>query len=101
VGAPQIPTRSFRRANPELPKGSGSYYLQAVDELENYLTGKYGAGEEIKTGSRKDMASMKKYLNGKQGILCFRTSGAGAHTELWDKTRIIQDGAPSLAPTGP
>jgi hypothetical protein len=90
-----LPPRSFRRANPELPRGSGNYYLQAVDELENYLAGKYGAGEEIKTGSRKDMASMKTYLNGKQGILCFRSSGAGTHTELWDKTRILQDGAPS------
>jgi hypothetical protein len=94
-GDHKIPPRSLRRENPELPKGSGNYYLQAVDELENYLAGKYGAGEEIKTGSRKDMPSMKKYLDGKQGILCFRNSGAGAHTELWDKTRIIQDGAPT------
>lgn len=94
-GDHKIPPRSFRRANPELPKSSGNYYLQAVDELENYLTAKYGDGEEIKTGSRKDMSSMKKYLEGKQGILCFRNTGAGAHTELWDKMKIIQDGAPS------
>jgi hypothetical protein len=91
----KIPPRSYRRDNVQLPPGSGNYYLQAVDELEEYLAGKYGAGDEIKTPSRKDMASMKSYLNGKQGILCFRNSGAGAHTELWDKTRILQDGAPS------
>jgi hypothetical protein len=93
-GDHKIPSRSFRRANPELPRGSGNYYLQAVDELENYLAGKYGAGEEVKTAGREDIASMKKYLNGRQGILCFRNPGAGAHTELWDKTRILQDGAP-------
>ena len=35
---------------------------------------------------------MKQHLNGKQGILLFRSAGAGHHTELWDKTHIIQDG---------
>jgi Type VI secretion system (T6SS), amidase effector protein 4 len=94
-GDHKVPPRSHRRANPELPKGSGNYFLQAVDELENYLAAKYGAGEEIKTSSRKDTVSMKKYLNGKQGILCFRSGGAGTHTELWDTARILQDGAPS------
>jgi len=93
----KIPPRSYRRDNVQLPPGSGNYYLQAVDELEKYLAGKYGAGEEIKTSDRKDMASMKSYLKDKQGILCFRNSGAGVHTELWDKTDILQNlssGAP-------
>jgi type VI secretion system (T6SS) effector Tae4 (amidase) len=91
----KVPPKSQRRDNPQLPWKSGNYFLQAVDELENHLVARYGAGEEIKTGSRKDMASMQKYLNGKQGILCFRSGVAGMHTELWDKTHILQDGAPS------
>jgi hypothetical protein len=87
-----IPSRSYRRSNSAI---GSYYYILAVDELEQYLAGRYGRGEEIKTASRRDKASIKKYLNGKQGILCFRSAGAGAHTELWDKSRILQDGAPS------
>ncbi len=95
-GEHKVPERSFRRRNPELPPKSGNYFLQAVDELEKYLAGKYGTGEEIKTTARNDPAKMKSYLNSKQGILLFRDGGAGAHTELWDKTTIIQSaGAPS------
>jgi type VI secretion system (T6SS) effector Tae4 (amidase) len=94
-GDHKVPSRSHRRANPELARGSGNYFLQAVDELEIHLKAKYGPGEEIKTGSRKDTPSIKKHLSGRQGILCFRSAGAGTHTELWDKTRILQDGAPS------
>jgi hypothetical protein len=38
---------------------------------------------------------MKEHLGGKQGILVFRITGAGAHTELWDGKSIIQKaGAP-------
>jgi hypothetical protein len=29
-------------------------------------------------------------LGGDQGILLFRTSGAGMHTELWDGQQIVQ-----------
>ena len=35
---------------------------------------------------------MKRYLDGRRGILLFRNGGAGHHTELWDETHIIQDG---------
>jgi hypothetical protein len=35
---------------------------------------------------------MKAHINGKQGILLFRNSGAGHHPELWDNTHILQDG---------
>lgn len=93
-----IPERSHRRANAQIPGGAG-YYVQAVDELELYLAATYGRGEEIKT---KDIAQakdaiprMKKRLDGRRGILVFRNSGAGFHTELWDQTHIIQNGAPT------
>lgn len=72
----------------------GSYHLGAVDELESYLNGKYGQGEVVKTGSRSTRTLMEAYLTGRQGILAFREGYAGAHTEIWDKTRVLQNGAP-------
>jgi hypothetical protein len=89
------PRSSRPRANIQLPPGSGIYHVQAVDELEGHLSSQYGAGEEVKTKDRKDGAAIKAYLSGSQGILCFRNGGAGAHTELWDGSSIIQrSGAP-------
>ena len=88
----RIPPSSFRRANSQI---GSYYYILAVDELEQYLSGLYGRGEEIKTapsGKVRSTAEMKQYLKDKQGILLFRSAGAGHHTELWDKTHIIQDG---------
>jgi len=87
-----IPSASARRANSKI---GPYYYLLAVDELENYLAARYGRGEEIKTspsGAVRSTAEMKSHLNGKQGILVFRNTGFGHHTELWDKTHILQDG---------
>ena len=87
-----IPSTSFRRGNSKI---GSFFYILAVDELEQYLSGLYGRGEEIKrdpSGKARSTAEMKAHLNGRQGILLFRSSGAGHHTELWDKTRIIQDG---------
>lgn len=87
-----IPSRSFRRLNSKI---DSYYYILAVDELEQYLSGRYGRGEEIKktpSGKMRSTDEMKQYLNDKQGILLFRSAGAGHHTELWDKTHIIQDG---------
>lgn len=84
----QIPHQGYRRANSPI---GHYYYILAVDELEQYLTWRYGGGEEIKH-KKKTMAQMKEYLNGKQGILLFRDGGAGYHTELWDNDHILQDG---------
>lgn len=93
-----IPVRSHRRENAPIPGGAGRY-VQAVDELELYLAATYGRGEEIKTpdiAKAKDaIQRMKQRLDGRQGILVFRDGGAGFHTELWDKTHIIQNGAPT------
>jgi hypothetical protein len=87
-----IPPRSFRRANSKI---GSFFYILAVDELEQYLSGNYGRGEEIKktpTGKVRSLAEMKQYLNGRQGVLLFRNAGAGHHTELWDTSHILQDG---------
>lgn len=88
-----LPPKSYRRNNSKI---GSFYYILAVDELEEYLSGTYGRGEEIKTdrSARKmrNKNEMKQYLNDRQGILLFRTAGAGMHTELWDQTHIMQDG---------
>ena len=44
-GEHKVTERSYRRANCKL---LGNYFLRAVDELEYYLTGRYGRGEDIK-----------------------------------------------------
>jgi len=85
-----VPASSFWRAN--APIGS-FYYLQAVNELEQYLSGRYGRGEDVrKVGDTK---AIKQHLDGLQGILVFRSAGAGFHTELWDEDHILQDGSTS------
>jgi hypothetical protein len=90
-----VTSHSFRRPNSRL---GSNYYLGAVDELEHYLAGRYGKGEELQAaaGSGTDRtARMKAAIAGRKGIICFRNSGAGAHTELWDGTDIVQNGAPA------
>jgi Type VI secretion system (T6SS), amidase effector protein 4 len=91
AGQPIAPS-SFRRPNSKI---GPYYYILAVDELEQYLSGLHGRGEEIKrdsSGKMRSTADMKQVLDGRQGILLFRSAGAGHHTELWDKTHIMQDG---------
>jgi hypothetical protein len=86
-----IPSHSFRRPNTKI---DSFFYLLAVDELEIYLAGISGRGEDIKKGGsgNRSLTEMKNYIDGRQGILVFRNSGAGHHTELWDKNHILQDG---------
>jgi hypothetical protein len=86
----RIPQRSHRRANTDL---NGDFFLGAVDELDYHLTARYGAGESLAhLGSRK---AKEDAIRGRKGILCFRNSGAGTHTELWDGSDIVQNGAPA------
>jgi type VI secretion system (T6SS) effector Tae4 (amidase) len=92
-----------RSPSPIQVNGSTNYYLLAVDELEQWLTQKYGAGLNVRalaglkitpssdpTQRRKDMDQMKAYLSGDKGILLFRSAGAGLHTEIWDGKQILQ-----------
>jgi hypothetical protein len=73
----RIPASSFWRANPQFSGGNG-YYIQAVNELANYLTTKYGGTDQ----------ATKPDLAGKKGILTF----GGQHTEFWDGADILQKG---------
>jgi hypothetical protein len=84
----QLPPRSFWRQNEKI---GPFFYIRAVNELEQYLSGTYGRVEDIKrgpSGKQRSITEMKQYINGKQGILVF----GGMHTELWDMTHIMQDG---------
>ncbi|TCR59328.1 T6SS effector amidase Tae4 family protein [Bosea sp. BK604] len=93
VGGDHTIPPSSPRPRPNAHFGGG-YHLGAVDELESYLNGKYGQGETVKTSTRKTRKDMEAYLAGRQGILAFREGWAGAHTEIWDKNRVLQNGAP-------
>src|SRR5579871_5851960 len=85
-----VPPYSWRRDNEQI---GPFYYIRAVDELEGYLSGRYGRGENLRQIG--DMKARKRHLNGLQGILVFRDGGAGFHTELWDEDHILQDGSVS------
>ena len=90
-------TRTYkgqRRPNePIRISGFTYYYLQAVDELERWLTLSYGPGETVSldnSGRRRTPQQIKTYLHGRTGILAFRGHGYGYHTELWDGQQIEQ-----------
>jgi len=77
-----------RRENSRIRvNGVDYYYLLAVDELERWLTLVCGAGENVRQRTPDDT---KTYLQDRTGILAFRNSGAGFHTELWDGQQIVQ-----------
>ncbi|WP_170181745.1 T6SS effector amidase Tae4 family protein [Phreatobacter stygius] len=90
-----IPKSSYRRPNAVI---NGRYHIGAVDELEMYLTSRYGRTENVKrdgAGNIRSLSDMKDYLHGRQGILVFRDNTPGVHTELWDTDTIKQKaGAP-------
>jgi len=84
-------SNSHRRPNPKI---GSDYYIQAVDELENYLIGRYGTTEDVKkgpAGKPRNEAEIKEYLRGKRGLLIFGIK----HTELWNGNTILQRGGAS------
>lgn len=90
-----IPPRSHWR--PNTPLAGGGYHMGGVNELEVYLGSKYGDPEILKSptvNAGATQAAMEKRIAGRQGIIAFREGWGGAHTEIWDKTRVLQNGAP-------
>jgi hypothetical protein len=76
-----------RNNSPISVGGTVYYYVLAVDEMEKYLTQRYGAGELLALDTataRPQAVQFKAYLQGRQGVLVFRDGGAGFHTELWN-----------------
>lgn len=89
------PTARRTDNEPITVNGVSRYYIRAVDELEAWLTFKHGAGLDVRSfaglpKTSNDMAAMKRQLSMVKGILLFRESGAGLHTELWDGKQILQ-----------
>ena len=89
------PTARRTNNEPITVAGVPRNYIRAVDELEAWLTFKYGAGLDVRgfaglPTTSNDMAAMKRQLSSVKGILLFREPGAGMHTELWDGKQILQ-----------
>lgn len=93
---PTNPTARRNATQPIRVEGVSRNYILAVDELEAWLTFKYGAGLDVRAfaglpSTSTDMAAMKRQLSTVKGILLFREPpGAGLHTELWDGRQILQ-----------
>lgn len=95
----QVPRSSYRRVN-ERFTSTGLSAILAVDEVEEFLTEKYGPGENVKAGDKGDRspAEIKKHIAGRKGVLLFRQrprkvvapKGEFEHTELWDGAQILQ-----------
>lgn len=73
--------RSNRGPEP-IKYGSSTYLVLAVDEMEAYLSWRYPGPENVRT--QGDPAAIKKYLQGRAGILVFRDGGSGLHAEPWN-----------------
>ena len=102
----KLEPRSYRRKNEYFDK-LGWYALLAVDEVEDFLTLRFGEGEDYTADAvrRADplqrpaiLAEAKKKLAGRTGVLVFRQAkrrtmppdGMFEHTELWSGSDIIQ-----------
>ncbi len=97
----KIPKEKFRtnREPSEFPKGSGFYYLLAVDEMFNYFKKYHGDPtilRDVPVASAGDFSQISKRIRRLEGIVLFRDNGVGAHIELWNKTNVVQDRGPSI-----
>jgi hypothetical protein len=93
AGQKITPTYVGQRRNASLIKINGLdyYYVLAVDEMEQWLTTKYGNGTTVSDSAQnRKPEQIKLYLAGRTGILVMRNAGAGFHTELWDGQTFLQ-----------
>lgn len=94
-----VPRNSYRRINARLTD-IGWNYLLAVDEVEEFLTQRFGQGEDVKHSDdgTRGPSKIRDYLAGRTGILVFRQRpprvipppGLFEHTELWDGAHFLQ-----------
>lgn len=96
-GHPIPPLWDGQRRDPSRIKidGVNRYYLLAVDEMEKYMTGRYGPGELLMVdadGKRRKAKQIKAYLKGRQGLLVMNAHTPSDHTELWDGEHMVQPG---------
>lgn len=86
-----------QRRPPEREKINGTlyYFLLAVDEVENYLTDRYGPGEALHkdaNGKQRTPQDIKKYIDGRPGLLVMIGIPKRDHTEFWTGTSFVQPG---------
>jgi hypothetical protein len=89
-----VPFKKYKPNDRDPTVLDGMNYLGNVAELESYLKERYGAPEVLKPGAANTRAAMEKAIGGRRGIIAFREGWAGAHTEIWDRSRVLQNGAP-------
>jgi hypothetical protein len=100
----KVPSGNFRPAEPkrvaaQIPPGSGVYYLMAVDEMINYLSGTFGDPIVLGTAhsaSNADVAALTAVVRGFDGVMTF---GIG-HIELWNRFNIVQDSGAMVMDAG-
>jgi hypothetical protein len=84
-----------RPPQPITVNGERYYYLLAVDEMEKYMTYRYGIGELLmndSSGRRRSSQAIRAYLKGRQGLLVMWAHTPADHTELWDGNTMVQPG---------
>ena len=90
-----FPHQRSNRSNAKLTIDGEDYFLiLAVDEMENYLTDKWGKGESIHVNEnqkRRSVQEMKTYLQNRRGIVVFRGPAfADWHAEPWNGKTNVQ-----------
>lgn len=100
----RIPSGNFRPLDPkrvaeEIPRKSGVYYLMAVDEMINYMSGAFGPPIVLgaaRSASRADVAALTAMVQGLEGVMTF----GNGHIELWNKYNIVQDSGAMVMDAG-
>lgn len=101
----KIPNERFRinRGPSEFPKGSGVYYLLAVDEMFEYFKRYHGEPTILRkdqAGTAGDFSQISKPIRGLEGFIIFSDNRVGAHIELWNKINVVQDRGSSIMNAG-
>lgn len=100
----RVPSGNFRPGDPkrvaeEIPRKSGVYYLMAVDEMINYMSGAFGPPIVLgaaRSTSRADVAALTAMVQGLEGVMTF----GNGHIELWNKYNIVQDSGAMVMDAG-
>ena len=100
----KVPSGNFRpeekkRVAAEIPYKSGVFYLMAVDEMINWMTGKFGPPFVLGDGPGADPKKLAAFTGPIQGLEGVLTFGNG-HIELWNRYNIVQDTGASLMNAG-
>jgi hypothetical protein len=70
------------------------YSIQAVSEMEWWLTQTFGPTDDLKVLAAKEKRDPQALIKGKKGVLVF----GGVHVEFWDGDKIYQTGGMVMLP---